>query len=95
MSLKTVLREYMTGLTSCMQARENALAKLDMALVTGTRACSLILLQTIPPPILSYSHSPFSLSTGNSLLILSKYTNTALAEINFISKILDSDIQIK
>lgn len=35
-----MLREYMPGLTSCMQARENASARLDMALVTGTTACS-------------------------------------------------------
>lgn len=36
----TVLREYITGLTNCIQAKENASAKLDMALVTGTTACS-------------------------------------------------------
>lgn len=89
MFLNTALREYMTGLTNCMQARGNVSAKLDMALITGTTACSC------SPPILSYSHSPFLLSTGKSLLILFKYINTVIAEINFTSKILDSDIQIK
>lgn len=93
MFLNTVLREYITGLTNCMQARENASAKLGMALVTGTRAC--------PHSIADYTSTntvlltQSLLSTGKSLLILFKYTNTVLAEINFISKILASDIQIK
>lgn len=99
MFLNAVLREYMTGLTNSIQAKENAPAlvgMLGMALVTGTTACSQFsLLQTVLPPILSYSQSPFLLSIGKSLLILFKYTNTVPAEINFISKILDSDIQIK
>lgn len=96
MFLHTVLREHMTALTNSMQARENASAKLDMAPVTGTTACShsfccrlylnqYCLIHTVLSYCLQASH----------WLSFSKYTNTVLAEINFISKILDSDIQIK
>lgn len=96
MFLHTVPREHMTGPTNCTQAKENASAKLDKALVTGTTACShsfccrLYLHQyCLIPTVISYCLQ------ASHWLSFSKYTNTVLAEIKFISKILDSDIQIK